>query len=149
MYNQEQMAKCYKLIEDQAKGKYDGACIYSISINDQIVYIGKSTNGTHRIASHMMNIDYPGSESYNSHKYQIMREAKQRGLKLHFDVLYRSQETDPDKINEDIGQQEGILIRKYMPLLNYQIPKEEDWHKFNTNKLASKITLDQLLGYSK
>lgn len=148
MYNQEQMAKCYQIIDNQAKGKFEGACIYSISIDDQIVYIGKSTNTKHRIASHMMNIDYEGSESYNSHKYKIMREAKQQGHKIKFDVLYRSQHTDPSKIEEDIGYQEGKLIREYKPALNYQIPKEEDWHKFNTNKLASKITLDQLLGYS-
>lgn len=73
MYNQEQMLKCYQIIDSQAKDKFNGACIYSISIDDKIVYIGKSTNGRHRIASHMMNIDYPGSESYNSHKYLIMR----------------------------------------------------------------------------
>lgn len=149
MYNQQQMAQCYKIIKDQSQDKFNGACIYSISIDDKIVYIGKSTNGLHRIASHMMNIDYPGSESYNSHKYKIMREAKQKGHIVKFDVMYRSQEKDPKKIDQDIGQQEGILIRQYMPVLNYQIPKEEDWHKFTTNKLATQITLDQILGYSK
>ena len=148
MYNQEQMAQCYQIVDKGAPGKFDGACIYSISINNKIIYIGKSTNTRHRIASHIMNIEFEGAEAYNSHKYQIMREARQRGLKINFDVLYRSNYTDPSKIEEDIGYQEGRFIRQYKPALNYQIPKEEDWHKFTVNKLASKITLDQLLGPS-
>ena len=147
MYDQEQMAKCYQMIDKQAPGKFDGACIYSISINDKIVYIGKSADTKHRIASHIINIDFQGSD-YKSHKYEIMRQAKRQGYKIRFDVLYRSQETDPQKIEEDIGKQEGVLIRQYLPPLNYQIPKEEDWHKFSTNKLASKITLNELLGLS-
>ena len=145
MYNQQLMAQYYQIIEDSAPGKFTGACIYSISINNKIIYIGKSTDTKHRIASHMLNIDYPESESYNSHKYQIMREAKQQGYKLKFDVMYKSQETDPQKIEEDIGKQEGVLIRQYLPPLNYQIPKEEDWHKFKVNKQATRITLEQLL----
>lgn len=148
MYNPELMAKCYQLIDKMAPGKFEGACIYSISINNKIVYIGKSADTKHRIASHIINIDYQGSD-YKSHKYEIMRQAKQRGYKIKFDILYRSKEIDPKKIEEDIGQQEGKLIRKYKPALNYQIPKEEDWHKFYTNRTASKITLQEILGPSK
>lgn len=147
MYNKEQMAKIYQLIDNQAPGKFEGACIYSISINDKIVYIGKSLNTKHRIASHILNIDFQGSD-YKSHKYEIMRQAKRQGYKIKFDILYRSQETDPKKIEEDIGQQEGKLIREYRPALNHQIPKEEDWHKFYTNRRATKITLNEILGPS-
>ena len=149
MYNKEQIQQICRMIREQSQNKFEGACIYTISIDNKIVYIGKSTNTINRIAAHIMNIDFPGSESYTGHKYKIIREAKQKGHRISFDVIYRSQQKDPNKINEDIGRQEGILIRKYMPALNYQIPKEEDWHKFTVNKLATQITLDQLLGYSK
>ena len=149
MFNTEEMAKCYQIVDSQAKGKYDGACIYSISIGDQLVYIGKSTDARTRIAAHIMNIEFKDAEAYNSHKYQILREAKQRGIKVSFDVIYRSQETDPDKINEDIGYQEGVFIRKYLPPLNYQIPKEENWHKFSTNKKATTVTVDEILALSR
>ena len=144
MYNKEQMAKIYDLIDSLAPGKFEGACIYSISINNKIIYIGKSMDTRHRIASHICNIDFQGSD-YKAHKYEIMRQAKQAGYKIKFDVLYKSQKNQTQEIEEDIGKQEGIFIRKYTPLLNYQIPKEEDWHKFTVNKKASKITLEEVL----
>lgn len=149
MFNTDEMAKCCQIIDSQTKGKYDGACIYSISIGDQLVYIGKSTDTRKRIAAHMMNIEFKDAEAYNSHKYQVLREAKNRGMKVSFDVMYRSQEIDPNKIDEDIGYQEGVFIRKYLPPLNYQIPKEENWHKFNTNKKATTITVDEILALSR
>ena len=47
-------------------------------------------------------------------------------------MLYYAKSTRyADKLAE-IGQKEGEYIRKYAPILNTQIPKEEDWHKFDT-----------------
>lgn len=40
-----------------------------------------------------------------------------------------------DAITEEIGQKEGEYIRKYLPPLNTQIPKEEDWRKFEVRKI--------------
>ena len=36
-------------------------------------------------------------------------------------------------------------IRQYLPVLNYQIPKEENYKSFTVNKEANTITLDQIM----
>ena len=46
---------------------------------------------------------------------------------------------------DDIGFTEGKYIRKYLPFLNTQIPKEEDYRKYSYNKRAKYITLDSIL----
>ncbi len=46
---------------------------------------------------------------------------------------------------DDIGFTEGKYIRKYLPFLNVQIPKEEDYRKYTYNKRAKYITLDSIL----
>lgn len=40
---------------------------------------------------------------------------------------------------------EGELIRQYRPLLNTQIPKEEDWHKWEVNRVDAEEVLRLLL----
>ena len=51
--------------------KYLRPGLYSISIRDKLVYIGKSTDCLKRIASHIANIQ----EGEKSHKYDVFREA--------------------------------------------------------------------------
>lgn len=46
---------------------------------------------------------------------------------------------------EEIGHMEGVYIRKYRPELNTQIPKEEDWHKYDVKKIATEDELRRLL----
>ena len=59
-------------------------------------------------------------------------------------MLYYAQSTRyADKLAE-IGQKEGENIRKYAPILNTQIPKEEDWHKFDMKKLDVKSILNDI-----
>jgi hypothetical protein len=48
--------------------KYLRAGLYSISIGDKLVYIGKSTDCLKRIASHIANIQ----QGDRSHEYEIM-----------------------------------------------------------------------------
>lgn len=45
----------------------------------------------------------------------------------------------------EIGEKEGEFIRKYRPILNTQIPKEEDWRKWDTNVIDARSALKQLL----
>lgn len=45
----------------------------------------------------------------------------------------------------EIGEKEGEFIRKYRPILNTQIPKKEDWHKWDTNVIDARAALKQLL----
>ena len=54
-------------------------------------------------------------------------------------------ETEGD-IEDDIGRAEGRLIRKYRPPLNYQIPKEDNYHSFTVNRRAKWVTLEEILG---
>lgn len=145
MYNEEQHQNFMTQMDQQTPGKYDCAGIYCIKIEDKLVYIGKSANIKERIASHLCNI-LKYSNEYKAHKYEVLRQAIKSHFTIGFDVMYRSIETDPELIKEDIGEKEGELIRQYRPPLNSQIPKAEDWHKFFIDKTAQTIGLDEIMG---
>ena len=46
---------------------------------------------------------------------------------------------------DEIGEKEGWYIRQYLPMLNTQIPREDDWHRFTVNKSAEAVTLQDIL----
>lgn len=116
------------------RDKYEKFGVYSISIDDVLVYVGKSQNMLERIATHIDEIE---RKEPRCNKYRVLREAKQRGHKINFDVLY---------VGSDIGVQEGKWIRELHPALNYQIPKEENCRSYTRNERAQTITLDEILG---
>ena len=120
--------------------KYEHAGIYSISIGNQLVYIGKSTNMLLRVAQHYVAIKQP-----KEHKYKVLAEAQARGMPINFDVLYYAQRKTLSAIKKEIGEKEGEYIRAYRPALNYQIPKATDWTKFDVNPKAHTITFTELL----
>ena len=60
-------------------------------------------------------------------------------------MLYYAQEKRYADIEEEIGQKEGEYIRKYRPLLNTQIPKAEDWRKYDVQTVDAREVLQQLL----
>lgn len=123
------------------KEKYDCAGIYSISIDGILVYIGKSINMLKRLAQHLDAIEHP-----HNHKYKVLREAYLTGHSIDFDVLYFAVEQKENKLLEEIGAKEGELIRLYRPPLNYQIPKEKDYHSYRVNRSAKTIKLSAILG---
>ena len=60
-------------------------------------------------------------------------------------MLYYAKSTRyADKLTE-IGEKEGEYIRKYQPILNTQIPKEDDWHKFDVCAVDAREVLKDLL----
>ena len=120
--------------------KYEHAGIYSISINGKIIYIGKSKNMLWRVAEH-----YVGIKLQTEHKYRLMAEAQRRGYTIKFDVLYYAKSKRKTAIIEEIGKAEGEYIRKYMPLLNTQIPHEENWKKFAVNRNAAEMKADEFI----
>ena len=120
--------------------KYEHPGIYCIKLNDQIVYIGKSQNMLERIAAH-----YVGVKTGSERKYRLLAEAQRKGYPIQFDVLYYAKETKRTDIIEEIGQKEGELIRQYRPILNTQIPKAEDWHKWEVNPVNAEEVLKLLL----
>lgn len=88
-------------IPDDKWEKYAGGGIYSISINEKLVYIGKSMDMLKRIASHLWSIDW----DRKGNKYKVLRETLSRGIKVSFDVIeYCNDE-------EKLGELEGKYIR--------------------------------------
>ena len=120
--------------------KYEHAGVYCIKIDEQIVYIGKSLNMMDRIAAHYVGIKR-GSEL----KYRILQELQRKGKTVKFDVLYNAESEKYYNAVNEIGEKEGKLIREHLPLLNTQIPKKENWHKWDIKPLDAKKVLSQLL----
>ena len=120
--------------------KYEHPGIYCIKVEGQILYIGKSENMLKRVASH-----YVGIKSGSQKKYRLLSEIQRNGHQIEFDVLYYAQGEAAQAIREEIGNKEGELIRQYLPVLNTQIPREEDWHKWNTNMVNADEVLAQFL----
>lgn len=120
--------------------KYGRAGIYSININGVIVYIGKSRNMLQRMAQH-----YVGVKTGKEHKYRLMAEAQRRGYPVGFDVLYKARSVRKEDIEEEIGRVEGQYIRRYRPILNTQIPKEEDWRQYEYDGFAAGLTEEQFM----
>ena len=132
---------CAKFRRDGLSPKYEYPGIYCIKLNERVVYIGKSQNMLERVAAH-----YVGIKTGSEHKYRIIAEAADRlGCGIQFDVLYYAQQKSKDDITEEIGQKEGELIRQYRPLLNTQIPKAEDWRKWDVKKIDAEEVLRLLL----
>ena len=125
------------------KEKYRGAGIYSIKIDDILVYIGKSQDLLERVAEHIAEIQ--NIDQHSSNKYKVIAQAQRTGHQITFDVLYYSPFTSGNEMIDDIGFNEGKYIREYLPFLNTQIPNENDYKKYTYNKRAKYITLDNIL----
>ena len=125
------------------KEKYRGAGIYSIKIDDILVYIGKSQDLLERVAEHIAEIQ--NIDQHSSNKYKVIAQAQRMGHKVSFDILYYSPFTSGNEMIDDIGFNEGKYIREYLPFLNTQIPNENDYKKYTYNKRAKYITLDRVL----
>ena len=74
-----------------------------------------------------------------------MAEAERKGHAITFDVLYYAKSRGKEERMVEIGAKEGEFIRKYKPALNTQVPKEEDWHKWDTNTIDAKSVLSDIL----
>ena len=142
MFDKQKIKEYTELIQKQTQDKYNRPGIYCIKIDNKIVYIGKSRNVLDRIACHLCNIN-KDSDEWKSHKYDIIREAMENSLSIGFDLLEGDIETE-----QELGEREGYWIRKFMPPLNRQIPKEEDYRRYSTNKKASIISLSEVMGTS-
>ena len=120
--------------------KYEHAGIYCIKVDEKIVYVGKSRNMLRRIAQH-----YVGIKQESKKKYRIISEVQRKGHSITFDVLYDAKSKRHTDMIVEIGEKEGEYIRHYHPILNAQIPKEEDWSKWDINDVDARKVLEQLL----
>ena len=130
----ENMYKCL-LKKAHLVNKYKHAGIYSISIDDELVYIGKSNNMLKRIAQHMVGI-----KTMSEKKYCILADSKNQGHTIEFDVLYYAKSKKHKDLEEELGQKEGELIRQHMPMLNTQIPKEENQRSYVCREIVDKLS---------
>lgn len=89
-----------------------------------------------RVAEHYANI-----QMQTEKKYRILAEARRKDHTIGFGVLYYAQSGDYISRGVEIGEKEGEYIRKYRPVLNAQIPKEENWRKYDTNKVDAREIL--------
>ena len=62
-----------------------------------------------------------------------------------FDVLYYASSCGYEQKQSEIGIMEGEFIRKYRPILNTQIPKADDWRKWDNKKVDAGEILKDLL----
>lgn len=61
---------------EASRAKYENKVgIYAITCNDNIVYVGKSTNLFNRFVAHEMNAMEPTERDYHTKKYTELREA--------------------------------------------------------------------------
>ena len=97
-----------------------------------------------RLAEHYVAFRQP-----KSHKYQILAEAKQKGHSVQFDVVCYATSSKLSDVVEEIGEAEGRYIRQYLPALNTQTPKEDNWRKHDYNAAAATITLEKILASAK
>ena len=91
------------------------------------------------MAEHWSELKSPANN-----KYKVLAEAAQRGMKIRFDILYKAKGGWADLENE-LGQKESEYIRKYLPPLNFQIPKADNWKSYTINPRAQIITLDEII----
>ena len=120
--------------------EYECAGLYAIYIDEILVYIGKSDNILRRLAQH-----YVGIKTNSERKYRILAEAKRKGHKVCLRKIYQAKSKRKWEIEEEIGKKEGEYIRRYLPPLNYQIPKAENWRQFTTNPAAIRKTLKGII----
>ena len=113
--------------------KYEHPGIYCIKLGDEIVYIGKSKNMLERVSQH-----YVGIKTCSECKYRVMSAVQNLGYTITFDVMYYASSVGQENIENEIGSMEGEYIRKYRPKLNTQIPKADDWHRFDTVRINEK-----------
>ena len=88
---------------------------------------------------------YAGMQLLANHKYRVLSEARRYGHRIRFFVLYTAAAGNPKAITEEIGQKEGEYIRQYRPVLNTQIPREDDWRKFDVCAVDAREVLKDLL----
>lgn len=74
-----------------------------------------------------------------------MNEARRKGHDITFDVLYYATQTRYAAIVDEIGNKEGEYIRQYQPVLNTQIPKAENWYKYDVRDVDARQILKDIL----
>jgi hypothetical protein len=86
-----------------------------------------------------------GIKTGSEKKYRIIAEAQRKGHPITFDVLYYAKRKGIANQLAEIGEKEGEYIRRHTPILNTQIPKAEDWKKYDNNEVNAREVLQQII----
>lgn len=123
-----------KKVTQESKDKYQGkAGIYGIYCEDELIYIGKSTDMLKRFIAHKTNTICSESNEYNRPMYMEMRRALNAGLNIHCEELEFC-------TKEELNSKEDYYIGLHLPPLNTIIPNKCGGH---TRKAVSALKLDK------
>ena len=124
--------------------EYQKPGCYCITIENRIVYIGKTTDMYRRFTEHRRLI-YSTTSEKQWWIYKILRKAKfERRLSVQMFPLYWSQEQNKVAIKADITAHEALFIKKYQPCLNLEIPNYDGTRNCLTTG-PFRVTLDQIM----
>lgn len=93
--------------------KYNASGIYSISVNNLIVYIGQSKNMLNRIYDHFLYIEGIKEPIHQKKLYTTLQLCLEQSCSIKFDVVEYCPVKNLDYI-------EKKYIKKFKPLLNTQ-----------------------------
>lgn len=102
-------------IPQEIKDKYlDKSGVYAIYIEDELVYIGESSNILNRWVAHKINTLFNFKQKdYQEDKYAVLRDAMKAGLRVSCNVL---EYCENDKTV--LRAREAAYINAYNPILN-------------------------------
>lgn len=130
-----------QLQQDEEKvNKYQRAGVYSISIKDKVVYVGKSMNMLRRLAEHIAGIQV---KPQTANKYKVLAQAKAQSIPISFGVIYYAKSKRP---YTEILKVEAKYINYLRPPLNVQIPNPHNYKEIHINEMAYYITLEDIMG---
>lgn len=128
--HKEMIDEMYSACNQEQKEKYDKKVgVYALYCDDNLVYVGKSTNLLNRWIAHKCHVMCDESKEYNRPMYQELRRAMNLGHAITANLL---EYCDIDNLET----KEDEYIAKYLPALNTMIPKAGGGH---TKKPISKI----------
>lgn len=140
--------KSHNELPNSSKKLLYASGIYSITIHNIYVYIGRSTNLLERIIEHKFMIEHPEKidiyEGTNI-KYQMLNEWERDWLDWHNEncrisnhVIIKPILIQEEYNNIDLDMLEAAYIRKYLPYFNVFIPKLDgslDYYKPFSNHM--------------
>lgn len=97
----------------RAKWKHSG--IYAMVVDNKVIYVGKSKDMSVRIMQHIWHPD-------DTKKYWIIDELIAAGYRIEFVPVEYCEVAA-------LTERESYWINYYLPPLNYQIPKHQDFKK--------------------
>lgn len=112
------------IYDEKVIKKYNHPGIYSISVANKVLYIGRANNMYRRIFEHRRDI-----LKSNEKKYVILRQALQDGQAIQFNVVFYTTKVRKDAVQREINEREAYYINYYLPPLNRQIPDHPKFEK--------------------